>query len=64
MAQSVKHLPLAQVMIPGSWDQVPHQASLLSGESASPSPSAPLQCLHSFSQINFKNLKKIKSGLQ
>ena len=22
----VKHLPLGQVMIPGSWDQVPHQA--------------------------------------
>ena len=42
VAQSVKHLPLAQVMISGSWDQSPHQApcSVLSGESASPSPSA------------------------
>ena len=26
VAQSVKHLPSAQVMIPGSWDQVAHQA--------------------------------------
>ena len=24
----VEHLPLTQVMIPGSWDQVPHQAPL------------------------------------
>ena len=24
VAQSVKHLPLAQVMISGSWDQAPH----------------------------------------
>ena len=22
----VEHLPLAQAVIPGSWDQVPHQA--------------------------------------
>ena len=26
VVQSVKHLPLAQVMIPRSWDRVPHQA--------------------------------------
>ena len=26
VAQSVKHLPLAQVMIPESWDGAPHQA--------------------------------------
>ena len=31
----VKHLPLAQVMIPGSWDLVPHWA--LCREPASPS---------------------------
>ena len=24
VVQWVKHLPLAQVMIPGSWDRVPH----------------------------------------
>ena len=35
----VKHLPSAQVMISGSWD--PASGSLLSGESASPSASAP-----------------------
>ena len=29
----VEHLPLAQVVIPGSWDLVPHQAP--SGEPAS-----------------------------
>ena len=37
----VKCLPLAQVMIPRSWDQVPTSDPLPSGESASPSPSAP-----------------------
>ena len=26
VAQSVKHLPLAQLMISGSWDRAPHQA--------------------------------------
>ena len=31
----VEHLPLAQVMIPQSWDQVPHPAH--HGEPASPS---------------------------
>ena len=31
VAQSVKHLPLAQVMTPGSWDQVPHQAPRSAG---------------------------------
>ena len=31
----VEHLPLAWVVIPGSWDRVPHQAP--SGEPASPS---------------------------
>ena len=38
MAQMVGHLPSAQVVIPGSWDQVlPASGSLLSRESASPS---------------------------
>ena len=36
VAQSIKHLPLAQIMIPGSWDGVPHQDSLLSVEPAAP----------------------------
>ena len=26
VAQSIKRLPLAQVMIPRSWDRTPHQA--------------------------------------
>ena len=36
MTHSVKHLPLTQVMIPGSWDRAPVLGSLLSGEPASP----------------------------
>ena len=35
----VECLPLAQVVIPGSWDQVPHQAPCI--EPASPSAYAP-----------------------
>ena len=31
VAQSVKLLPSAQVMIPGSWDQVPHQVPCSAG---------------------------------
>ena len=49
MAQSVKHLSLAQVMIPGSWDRALSQATWSAG-SVSPSPSAPplplLVCAH------------------
>ena len=37
VAQRVEHLPLAQAMIPDSWDQVPRQAPCM--EPASP-PSA------------------------
>ena len=41
VAQLFKHLPCAQVMIPEGWGGVPPTSgSLLSGESASPSPSA------------------------
>ena len=36
VAQSVKHLPLAQVMI--SWDQVPLQAPCLAGSLLLPLP--------------------------
>ena len=54
VAQSIKRPPSAQVMIPGSWDQALCRESLLSGESASPSPSAPAHVLFhgSLSQIN------------
>ena len=38
MAQSVKHLPSAQVMIPGSWDQAPHWASYSAGSLLLPLP--------------------------
>ena len=62
MAQSVKHLPSAQVMISGSWDGGPRIESHVGfpaqwGVCFSP-PSAP-SAAHAFShsQIN-KNLKK------
>ena len=64
MAQSVKHLPSAQVMIPGSWDQLsPALGSLFIGKSASPSPSASHPQRSSslsryLSQINKLNLKR------
>ena len=59
MAQSVKYLSSAQVVILGSWDQAPESSSLLSGEPVSPSPSAPPPITFSLSQIN-KIFKKIK----
>ena len=67
MAQLVKHLTSAQVMISGSWDQVPCWGSLLSGESASPSPSVPparLVLSLSHSQINkiFKQNKTMQKS--
>ena len=50
VAQSVKRLPSAQVMIP---DVRPTSGSLLSGEAASPSPSEiSLAFTLTFSQIN------------
>jgi len=51
VAQMVKHLPLAQVMIPGSWDGAPAWGSLLGGEPASPS-TVPPACALSLYQIN------------
>ena len=48
VAQSVNHLPSAQVRTAGSWDRVPHGASAQQG-SAFLSPSAPLTCLCSHS---------------
>ena len=64
VAQLVKHLPLAQVMILRFWDEVPSLGSLLSRESASPS-APPHSCSLSFmlalclSKI-FKKFKKYK----
>ena len=62
VAQTVKRLPLAQVMIPESWIK-PSSGSLLSGESASSSPSAccsPSLC--SLCQINKFLLKTERAG--
>ena len=47
---TVERLPSAQGMIPGSWDQVLHQAWAPHGEPASPYVSAPLSVSHK--QIN------------
>ena len=65
MAQLVKHLPSAQIMIPGSWVQALNQApcsagSLLLPLFSVPPPAHALSLLLLFlSQINFKkNLKK------
>ena len=38
VAQSVKHLPSAHVMIPGSWDRVPHGALWSTGSLRLPLP--------------------------
>ena len=53
LAQSIKHLPLAQVIISRSWGQAPTSSSLLSGKSACASPATPLSVYAiSISQIN------------
>ena len=54
VAQLVKCLPSAQVIISGSWELSPTWGSPLSRESASPSPSTPPpgSCPLSFSQIH------------
>ena len=55
VAQWVKCMPLAQVMIPGVWDPARHRAPCSAGESASPTPSAPplpRVCTCALSQIN------------
>ena len=68
VAQLVKHLPSAQVLIPRSWDQAPTSDSLLSWEPASPSPLLmlflALSLFFSLSQINKKIFKKIKLQLK
>ena len=48
LVQSVKHLPSAQVMIPGSWDGAPHWASCSAGSLLLPPPLPPPPA-HAFS---------------
>ena len=48
VAQSFKHLPLAQVMIPGSWDGVSHPAPGSAGTQLPPLP-LPLLPTHAIS---------------
>ena len=67
VAQSVKHLPSAQVMISGSWDWVPHGVPYSAGSLLLPLP-LPLPtvyvCMLSLIQINKINLKnRLKSHL-
>ena len=63
VAQCVKSLPSAQVMISGSWDQAPHQ-TLLSREHAShlhpPLPASMPTCDLSLSNKLIKSLKRKK----
>ena len=59
VAQSVKHLPSAQVMIPGSWDWAPHWAPCSGGTLLLPLPLFLHELVLSFSQINKQNLKNI-----
>ena len=58
----VEHLPLAQVVIPGSWDRVPYQAPRRKPASPSAYVSAPLCVSHEY--INkIKYLKKERKGI-
>ena len=56
MAQAVKHLPSAQVMIPGSWVL---WGSLLSWKSASPPPSDPSPLLVHDLALSVSKINKI-----
>ena len=47
VAQLVKQLPLAQVMIPASWDRVPHRAPCSAGSLLLPLPGSLSACAHS-----------------
>ena len=49
VAQSVKCLPLAQALIPGSWGGVPCQAPCSVGSLLLPWPATPPACVHSLS---------------
>ena len=62
VALSVKRLPLAQVMILGSWNGVPCWALCWAGSPLLPlSLPLPLACALSLSNKQIKSLKKTKS---
>ena len=49
----VEHLPLAQSMIPGSWDPVPHQASHRE-------PASPSDCVSASLSLSVTIINKLK----
>ena len=60
----IEHLPLAQVVIPGSWDQVPHRAPCMEPASPSAYVSASLSvCLLGLNKIFKNKSKKIKYSI-
>ena len=62
VAQSVKHLPVAQVLILWCWDRAPKWGSLPIEESASPSP-CPCTLAHSSAPALFlKEIKHLKNS--
>jgi len=63
VAQMVKHLPLARVMIPESWDRAPHWAPCSTGSLLLPLPlpAASPACTLSLCQKYIKSLKKNKN---
>ena len=61
VAQSVKHLPSAQVRIPGSWDRILHWAPCSAGSLLLPLPFLLLVISLSLSQIN--NILKKKKDI-
>ena len=68
VTQLVKHLPSAQVMVPGSWDRAPSQAPCLAESLLTPllwpSPKSCSRSLTLFLKLKKKNLKKkIKASL-
>ena len=67
MAQLVKPLPSAQVMIPGSWDQVPHRAPCSAGSLllSLPLPASLPACVYSLSlSLSGKQIKILKTKKQ
>jgi len=60
VAQSVRHLPSARVVIPGSWDPAPHQAPCSAGSLLLPLLAAPPACTLFLSVKSIKKKKHLK----